>query len=142
MSTPEVLLIATVIFAVLPAAVCNWTARALVVSWALSFVSFWAFGHTFSMTESIYIDMAVIAAIMCKESRTFGDLIVTGLFIPAWAAYFFADDPWWPVWWITMAQYFIVGGEALYLWFVRDVANSRTEYPDFSEFRAWAWGHG
>lgn len=141
MSTAEVLLIAAILFVVL-AAIRNWTARALVASWAVSFVSFWTFGHTFSAAESIYIDMAVITAIACKEIRTPGDLIVIGLFIPAWTAYFFANDPWWPVWWISMAQYLVVGGEALYLWFARDSAKSSAEYSEVSEFRAWAWGHG
>lgn len=120
----------------------NLTAAALVLSWVLSFACFWLFHHVFSVAEAVYIDMFVIAAIMCKEKQTPVDWIVMGLFLPAWIFYFGRYDQWWPVWWITMTQYLLVGGEALYLWFARGSAKPRAEYPEASEFRAWAGGYG
>lgn len=142
MSSAEIILIATVVCVVLPAAIRNLTAVALGASWALSFIAYWGFGHVFSLTESVYIDMAVIAVIMCKTDQSFIDYCVITLFIPAWSAYFFADDPWWPVWWICMAQYFLVGGEALLDWFARRPAKPRAEYRDETEFRALGGAYG
>ncbi len=134
MSNAELIYAAVIVLVGLPAALKNWTAAALVLSYAFMQGSFYGLGIVYPVSVSVLADMTVIALILCKApvrdlwpfsgwkawaaaffwlERSFWDRIVLALFPVGWCFYAFAAQPWWPLYWCSLAQLLAASYEAL-----------------------------
>lgn len=152
MGVNEILLLA-VALATIPAASRNFTALALVASYALYEGAWWLTHVTFPAFLCILIDATVIAAIYCKEpafdcwpyrgwrhqlcsawtEKSLWDRIVIAIFPAMWLVY--ALPPylqWHSLYWLTMAQFVAANGEALQSYFHNRSAKSGEPRPDFT----------
>lgn len=132
MSPAELLYAAVVVLVGLPAAFRNWTAAALVLSYVFMQGSYYGLGIVYPPIVSFLVDLTVIAVIYakwpccdlfpyrtlraqfmaCWLERSFWDRVVLVLFPVGWACYAWSADPWWSLYWISLAQLLAAGMEA------------------------------
>ncbi len=133
MSNAELIYAAVVLFAGIPAARWNWTAAALVTSYTFMQGSYYGLGATYPVVVSVLADLTVIAAIYCKRPAvdlfpypdwkaqaaalwlelSYWDRLVIGLFPVGWVFYIVASNPWWPLFWVSIAQLLAASYEGL-----------------------------
>jgi hypothetical protein len=159
----EVLLL-LVAAATIPAAMRNFTALALVASYAVYQSGWLLTQRAFDPLLCVVIDATVIAAIYCKDpahdcwpyrdwrhqlgsawlEKSLWDRIVIAVFPLMWAAYFLplpAYLEWHSLYWLTMAQFVAANGEALHLLHNRSAKSGETR-PDITGMRFIALGGG
>lgn len=133
MSNAELVYGAVVLFVGVPAARWNFTAAALVLVYAFMTISYYAFHAVYSTGFCVLADITVMAVIYAKQpardlfpyegwrdqlaalwlEKSFWDRIVLALFPVGWIFYAFAASPWWPLYWISLAQLLAAGLESL-----------------------------
>ena len=110
----------------------NWTAVALVLCYCFMQGSYYGLGITYPAGISMLADLTVVAIIYCKQpvcdlmpyttwqaqlvacwlERSLWDRLIIALFPVGWVFYAFAGDPWWPLYFISLAQFVAAGFEA------------------------------
>lgn len=164
MTFHEVLLLLVVVLTI-PAATRNFTALALVCSYAV-YQGGWLLTHqAFHPLLCVIIDLTVIGAMLCKEpahdcwpyrdwrhqfcsiwlERSTWDRIVIAAFPLMWICYLAPLPPyleWHSLYWLTMAQFVAANGEALHFYLRNRSAKSGETRPDFTGMRFIAVGGG
>ncbi len=163
MTFHEVLLLAVAVLSI-PAALRNFTALALIVSYTV-YQGGWLLTHSaFDPLLCIVIDATVIGAMLCKDpahdclpyrdwrhqfrsvwlERSFWDRIVIAAFPLMWLSYFALPGylQWHSLYWLTMAQFVAANGEALHFYLRNRSAKSGETRPDFTGMRFIALGGG
>jgi len=170
MTWPEIIIHAVVICVGVPAALRNWTALALVASWALGQGTWMVTGDNLPLKIYFLADLTVIGVILAKEIVKVGpkeyngiwhqlrclikDLTVQDRWIIAvfvagcWPLYVIsigAYERWWMLYYITIAQFLLAGWEALSSWRgAKRAVHDRTyrQKPGGLKRMAGNWGHG
>lgn len=165
MSNAELIYAAVVVFIGLPAMLKNWTAAALVLCYCFMQGSYYGIGIVYPPIVGVLADLTVIALIYAKQpahdlwpyrgrkywlaawwlERSFWDRVILALFPVGWIFYAFARDPWWPLYWVSLAQLLAAGYEALEAFHTTRTAK-RALTPDPSGFEfttGWRdWNYG
>lgn len=131
MSNAELIYAAVVVFIGLPAALRNWTAAALVLSYAFMQGSWYGFHLAYPVSVSVLADVTVIMMIYAKQpacdlypyrsrreqlaafwlERSFWDRLIIAMFPVGWVFYL-SSSPWWPLYWVSLAQLLAAALEA------------------------------
>lgn len=132
MSNAELVYAAVVLFIGVPAMLRNWTAAALVLCYCFMQGSYYGLGIVYPANVSFLADCTVIAMIYAKPpacdfypyeswrhqivacwlERSFWDRVIISLFPVGWIFYALAAAPWWPLYWISLAQLLAAASEA------------------------------
>lgn len=160
MSNAELVYAAVVLFVGLPASVKNGTAAALVICYLFMQGSYYGLHFVYPPSVLVLADCTVIAVIYCKRPAhdlypyrdgkaqlaafwfelSYWDRLIIGLFALGWAFYALAADPWWPLYWISLAQLIAAAFEAYETY--RSTHNAGTAAPDSSAGLEFRWTRG
>lgn len=118
----------------IPAALRNVTALAMVIAWLSVELVYQATGNSLPLQYSFMADIAVVAVIYAKASRTLWDRWIVGIYVVlVWPAYVLQFDPytkWMLLWALTIAQFVLAGVEALATTIARRKARPKTPIID------------
>jgi hypothetical protein len=151
MTTPGIIMWATVLLIGVPSAWRNPTAAALVGAWVVTKTIWLITGNGLAVEFFIFPDLAVIAIVFMKPDyrpcdryrgtlhqfkcilteRSPADRIVLLIYPVEWAIYCSALHPfyvWWLLWSLSIVQFLAVGGESLSR-FIRRDADAVTRPP-------------
>lgn len=164
MTLAQLVMAGLVFLVALPAAFYNRTAGALVGAYLLVQGVWLATGEALPAFALFYIDLLCLAAIYTRPEiahpfcrcasgayrsfqrqlcglwleRSLCDRFVIACFPAAW--YFYGTaDPWWPLYWISIAQLLAASGEGLQHFLRRRAANAAPGAPDQRSGAEFAW---
>lgn len=166
MTWAEILIHAVVIGVGIPAALRNPTALALVASWALGQGTWMLTGNNLPLQVYFLADLTVIAGIYAKTTvrcgakvyssmadqlrcmifdLTLADRWIVAMFVGGcWPCYLIQFDDrtkWFLLFWLTIAQFLLSGGEALQSWRgAKRAVHGRTGRPPGLQRMAENWG--
>lgn len=146
MTTPALIIWATVLAVGLFAAWRNPTALALVISWAAGTYVGIRTDDNLPLWFYPYADITAIAIIAAKAERSAADRVVLLVF-PACFVVYVADIEtfykWWALYYLVLAQFAAVAWDSLFTF--RRASNAASDTPDTPSgdmFRRLAWGRG
>ena len=161
MTAPQIIFAAIVFLVGIPAAFHNRTAGALVAAYlAVQAIWLWT-GAELPALLLFWIDLACVAAICTRrpvracyqegaldlaacllwKERTWCDRVVLACFPAVWWFYVFDGAPWWPLYWLSLAQLIVASGEGLRTYSTRrgpSAAPIEDERPPGGVEFAWA----
>jgi hypothetical protein len=130
MNTSDYFLLAIALVVGLPSARRNLTAGALVLCWAVAVGFYCIAGHSLPIWLYPFADVFVIAAMFCKDRRSYADRFILLTYPVAWWLYTAPVYPYAALWVIAAAQFFAVGSEALDRFLRRNARVSSFRFPD------------
>jgi hypothetical protein len=150
MTLPHIIMWAVALVVGVPSAWKNPTAGALVLCWVFSEGLFWLTGNNLAVAYYAYPDICAITIIIAKgivragdrdwPDLTVWDKCIIGLFLlGAWPIYVSTLHPyyqWWALFYISIAQFLLAGGESAQA-FLRSL-RARSAFPPADNGLAFA----